>query len=179
MKKNEVGMLKVAGLLLLSGVFFLAASMVSGCATNVQPSQEVSLTRVKAIVKLAAYGSARVILIDKPEARYELEKARNGFAGLIAAEDWTFASVSLLAMDSGLEEIEGAEGIVKFKADIAVGILLVDLIAGQTYNLRDQVYVEAVVTGAYDGLVLALGTGKPDQATVIDAQLKAEAQSTR
>ncbi len=128
--------------------------LASGCATVDKPS--VTPERVQSVARLAAYGSATGFLIRSPESRPELEKAKLVLATLVAGQQWDIAQLAGAFQQAGFKELRSQEGILA----VTGAILLIDVTAGKTVDLKQNDYAKAAIIGALDGVNLALAGGQ-------------------
>lgn len=142
----------------------------------------VTPSRIETVTRLAAYSSAKALLIKQPDSRAQLEKARDGFAALEASEKWDIATAASIAATNGLDWLSSPEGNLALTG----GVMFIDLILGRQVELSGDVNVRSFIIGARSGLDLAL-TAKPaalaaTRSATPDAtyqRLLKEAQATR
>ena len=156
-------------------------ALAVGCSTL--PTW-VTPTRIETVTRLAAYSSAKALLIKRPESRAELQKAADGFAMLEASEKWDIATAASIAAASGLDWLSSPEGNLALTG----GVMFIDLIAGNQVDVAGDANVRAFIIGARSGLNLALATKPPalsatrSALVVVDPtydHLLREAQATR
>lgn len=165
LKWNWIGMAAIVAL--------MAVTFGTGCKTvDGKPQTIITPERVERVSRLAAYITVRGMLIEKPEARVEMEQALRGFEELIASGDWSITTAAAIALANGLPIISSGEGQVIFEG----ALLFVDLIGGGSVSLKDNEYARAVIIGLESGLRMGLGKGL---AAATEFQLQAEAQSVR
>lgn len=160
-----------------SAVSILAAlALLTGCTTTA-PGQSgspvVTPERVQAVVKLAAYVSAKAIEKD-PEKRAELEAVQEGLQDLANQQVWDVAALANIAAAHGLGALSSDEGTLA----IAGTTLFLDTVLHVQVDLKSQPYARAVILGALDGLNLALIAQRALPGETL-GQLKAEAAATR
>jgi hypothetical protein len=140
------------GLMILAMVatFFVT----TGCKTvDGNPPTVITPERVERVSRLAAYITVRGVLLERPEARLEMERALDGFSELLASEDWSITTAAAIAMANGLPMISSGDGQVIFEGTL----LFIDLIGGGTVSLQDNEYAKAVIIGMESGLRMGLG----------------------
>lgn len=120
----------------------------------------VTPSRVETVTRLAAYSSAKALLIKQPDSRAQLEKAREGFAALAASEKWDIATAASIAATNGLDWLSSPEGNLALTG----GVMFIDLILGKQVELSGDANVRAFIVGTRSGLDLAL-TAKPTALT--------------
>jgi hypothetical protein len=156
-------------------------ALAVGCSTL---PAFITPTRIEAVTRLAAYSSAKALLIDKPETREQLQKAADGFAALEASEKWDFATAANIAASSGLEWLTSPEGNLALTG----GVLFIDLVMGKQLEVSGDANVRAFVVGAHSGLDQALAAkptvrtaarAAPSASDPIYDRLLREAQATR
>ena len=140
------------GLMILAMV--AAFFVTTGCKT-VDGTQPTVITpeRVERVSRLAAYITVRGVLLERPEARVEMEQALDGFSELLASDDWSITTAAAIAMANGLPMISSGDGQVIFEGTL----LFIDLIGGGTVSLQDSEYAKAVIIGMESGLRMGLG----------------------
>jgi hypothetical protein len=127
----------------------------SGCRT---PGSGDSTTdtkptaRIHGIAKLAAYVGTRAQLLRDPSSRPALEQVRGGVNDLVAQSQWDTTALVLVA-GGHFPEMQSDEGTLILTATP----LLIDLLTGARWDLRDSEYAEATITGIAEGMNLALG----------------------
>lgn len=133
-------------------IIVLASLLFAGCAT---PGSNQGLTpaRVNSIARLAAFGAASGVLVDNPATRPELIKARVIIATLVAGKQWDVVQLAAAFQQAGFKELHGSQGVL-----IVTGVILAADLTGNTVDLKNSAFAEAAITGALDGLNLALGS---------------------
>ena len=140
------------GLMVLAMV--AAFFVTTGCKTvDGTPPTVITPERVERVSRLAAYITVRGVLLERPEARVEMERALDGFSELLASEDWSITTAAAIAMANGLPIISSGDGQVIFEGTL----LFIDLIGGGTVSLQDSEYAKAVIIGMESGLRMGLG----------------------
>lgn len=124
-----------------------------GCVTQPGSAPLVTPERVESVTRLAAYGTAKALLIKQPESRAALAQAAAGIHELRAAERWDIAEMGRIAAAHGLDQLNSEEGLL---ALTGLG-LFTDLFTHTQIDLHGNAYAQAVIVGADDGLALALG----------------------
>ena len=124
-----------------------------GCVTQPGSAPLVTPERVESVTRLAAYGTAKALLIKQPESRTALAQAAAGIHELRAAERWDIAEMGRIAAAHGLDQLNSEEGLL---ALTGLG-LFTDLFTHTQIDLHGNAYAQAVIVGADDGLALALG----------------------
>ena len=132
-------------------IIVLAMLLFAGCATP--GSNALTPTRVNSIARLAAFGAASGVLVDNPATRPELVKARVIIATLVAGKQWDVVQLAAAFQAAGFKELHGSQGVL-----IVTGVILAADLTGNTVDLKNSAFAEAAITGALDGLNLALGS---------------------
>lgn len=156
--------------------------MFAGCATLNNP---VTTQRIVAISKLATYSSC-VATAGEPGsvARTKWLSALGELNYMIEQRDWRPVLLGAALAKAGVPEMIGTEG----KLVISGGVVLVDLFTSILWPVDTAKFVEAVATGARDGIDLALNDAlsernmagfRYERASLIQAQLRMEAEATR
>lgn len=142
----------------------------------------ITPSRVETVTRLAAYSSAKALLIKQSDSRAGLEKARDGFAALEASQKWDIATAASIAATNGLDWLSSPEGNLALTG----GVMFIDLILGKQVELSGDVNVRAFIVGARSGLDLALAAqpaaSTPTRSATPDPtyqRLLKEAQATR
>jgi hypothetical protein len=146
----------------------------TGCKTaDGTPQTIITPVRVERVSRLAAYITVRGVLLERPEARVEMERALRGFEELIASEDWSITTAAAIALANGLPILASGEGQIIFEG----AILFIDLVGGGQVSLKDNEYARAVIIGAESGL--RMGLGKTQAQSTAEFELLAAARSVR
>ena len=154
-------------------------ALAVGCATL---PEWLTPQRVETVTRLAAYTSAKTLLIEQPDTLTALRQAYDGFSALETAERWDLVSAARIAATNGLDWLGSPEGNLA----ISGGVLFLDLIVGQEIELSGDRYARAFIVGARSGLGLALSqppaaVSRSMQSDVdpIHERLVRDAQATR
>lgn len=157
----------------------LVLFLVAGCSTL---PEWITPARIEAVTRLAAYGSAKALLIKEPDSRPELENARAGFVALESSEQWDLPTAAAIASANGLGWLSSPEGNLALTG----GVMFIDLILGKQIELSGDAYARAFIVGARSGLDFALAnTSTADARTSTGpgdptySRLLAEAKATR
>ena len=155
------------------------AALAAGC---VSLPAWLTPARIESVARLAAYSSAKTLLIKQPDRRAQLEKAQAGLAALETAQNWDLTTAANIAATNGLTALSSPEGNLALTG----GVLFMDLILGKQVELSGDANARAFIVGARSGLDLALAiqpvTGTVMRAAATDAtyeRLLKEAQATR
>ena len=156
-------------------VLALCAVVFTGCATW-EKQQVITPLRVERVSRLAAYVTVRSALLERPEVRFEMEKAHAGFLELMASENWDITTAAAIAMANGLPILNSSEGNLIFDGVI----MFVDIIGGDKVNLKNNEYAKAVITGVAGGLSMGLARNvQREIITPTEIRLQTEAQAVR
>lgn len=139
---------------------FLGALLLSaptGCVSSGSGGgssfqKTVTPQRVEAVARLASYSTAKIMLAKDPKNIETLAKISTGLNELVASKTWDIGSAVAIANANGLNELVSSEGQIA----LSTVPLFIDLIAGDTVDLKKQEYAQAVVIGAADGFKMAL-----------------------
>lgn len=169
------------GICVLMGLPLGLLVCAPGCVTTPGGTPIVTPQRVESVTRLAAYGSARALMLKTPEVRAELERAQSGFHVLRESETWDLGKLASIATAHGLKDLVSEEGTLALTA----GVMFLDAVTGGSVDLGQLDYARAVVVGADDGLTLALGastagtSARTESPAAILDRLRREAAATR
>lgn len=131
-------------------VLLLAVALcVAGCTTF---KNFFTPDKVRNLTKTAVYVAAAEVIKKNPTTKEAFTRALAGLDKLVTSKNWNITALydSLLASGTSLYSGE------KLKTLVTAAITLVELAFDDKLDLSKQEVVEAIITGADEGLSMAL-----------------------